>query len=108
MKGACQTMEFKVQGNAEQLKVLVSGELIAQNCGELRDTIVELAEREPGMITIDLAGVTFVDSPGLGTLIGLRAQLRRQGTTLQLAHPQPRVMQVFRITQLHTLFEIIE
>lgn len=93
-----------MEGNQEKLNVRVIGELVADGCSELRDAVTELASRRPKAIVLDLAQTTFVDTSGLGALVGLRTHVRRFGTELTVANPQPRVMQVFRLTQLSRLF----
>lgn len=97
-------MELVVEGNQEKLNVRVIGELVAESCGELREAVTELSARRPQVIVLDLAQTTFVDTSGLGVLVGLRTHMKKFGTNLTVANPQPRVMQVFRLTQLSRLF----
>jgi anti-sigma B factor antagonist len=59
-------------------------------------------------IVLDLAGVTHIDSGGLGTLVALFASSKKVGGTIKLAslgnHPQ----EVLQITKLVTIFEIFD
>jgi anti-anti-sigma factor len=56
------------------------------------------------IILVDLSGVTAIDAAGIGALISLRAA----GTYLRLVDPSERVRQVFRLTNLDSVFDISE
>lgn len=51
-------------------------------------------------IVIDLAGVSFLDSTGLGVLIGARRRLHRSGVRIMVVNAAPAVWRVFKITGL--------
>jgi anti-sigma B factor antagonist len=55
---------------------------------------------------VDFAHVTYIDSAGLGALVGAHKKLRAAGGALVLHCEHPRVMQLFEITGLTKLFTI--
>jgi anti-sigma B factor antagonist len=57
-------------------------------------------------IVLDLAGVTHIDSGGLGTLMALYASARKIGGDIKLANLGNHVKEVLQITRLVTVFEI--
>ena len=58
-----------------------------------------------GAIIIDLGDVNFLDSSGLGALVGLKASAIHQGyCILELANLTPRVLELLRITKLMNVF----
>jgi anti-sigma B factor antagonist len=59
-------------------------------------------------IVLDLAGVTHIDSGGLGTLVGLFASARKVGGDIKLAELRSHPKEVLQITKLVTVFEIFE
>ncbi len=99
-------MELILEGNNEALEVRIVGELVAESCGGLRQTVMETATREPKRITLNMEQVPFIDTSGLGVLVGLRAHLRSKGIALAIAKPSAKVKQVFKITRLLTVFGI--
>lgn len=101
-------MDYKVEGNDSELVVRIIGEVTAESYNELRNAVVELIRRKPTTITLDLAEMPFIDTSGLGVLVGLRAQAKKSGTSLMVKNPQPRIMQVFRITQLAKVFGLAD
>lgn len=56
-------------------------------------------------LVLDLSGVGFMDSTGLGVLVGALRMARAQNGSLQLVSPQERVLRVMAITGLDDVFE---
>jgi anti-sigma B factor antagonist len=56
-------------------------------------------------VVVDLAGVTYIDSAGIGVLIGRYLSLRRRGGDLKLANLTMRSHRVMTITHLLTVFD---
>jgi anti-sigma B factor antagonist len=61
-----------------------------------------------GKIVLDLAGVTHIDSGGLGTLVALFASAKKAGGTIKLASLRRHPQEVLQITKLVTIFEIFD
>jgi anti-sigma B factor antagonist len=68
----------------------------------LSDTIAAGADR----VVVDFARVTYIDSAGLGALVGAHKKLHAAGGALVLLCEHPRVMRLFKITGLTKLFTI--
>ena len=59
-------------------------------------------------VLLNLAGVSYLDSAGLGSLIAAYRVTSRQGGVLKLLEPTPRVRHLFHITGLLRFFETFE
>lgn len=59
-------------------------------------------------IVLNLAGVTYVDSGGLGTLVSLYSTAKASGTTIKLANLAQRVTDLLQVTKLVTVFEVYD
>ena len=57
-------------------------------------------------MVVDLSAVTFIDSTGLGVLIGARKRCIDAGRELRVVVSEPRILKVFEITGLNDLFTI--
>jgi anti-sigma B factor antagonist len=68
----------------------------------------ELIDNGNQRIAIDLSGVEFMDSTGLGVLIGALKRVRESGGSLVLGGIRPAVSRVFEITGLDRIFTIHE
>ncbi|HXW91427.1 MAG TPA: STAS domain-containing protein [Terriglobales bacterium] len=56
-------------------------------------------------IVLDLTGISYIDSGGLGALVGVYSSARSQGADIKLTGLGPRVRDVLQITKLVTVFE---
>ena len=74
---------------------------------ELRRQVHELIPMGCNVV-LNFSNVSFLDSSGVGTLVGLLATVRRAGGDLKLAGLPPRVRDVLGMTRLTTLFEIYD
>jgi anti-sigma B factor antagonist len=84
----------------------LSGELDAYTSLELRETVVRLVEEGARDIIIDLEKVDFIDSVGLGTLVGCLKRSAEHGGSISLVCVNPQIQKVFDITGLSKIFAI--
>lgn len=95
-----------VTGAGGRYEVYVHGELDLSTAPQLREALMGLASEQGAVVTVDLAGVTFVDSTGLTVLIGGLKRLRQCGGDLNLRSPAPGTRRVLEITGLTAVFAI--
>jgi anti-sigma B factor antagonist len=77
---------------------------VNQTAGELREIVKPLIPKG-GTIMVDLTDVNFMDSMGLGTLVGLKVSAINEGfCTLTLVNVGPRIQELLRLTHLTSLF----
>jgi anti-sigma B factor antagonist len=85
--------------------IAARGELSAQTGVQLRTAL--LAETHQGArMVVDLAEVEFVDSVGLGVLVGGLKRIKERDGQMVLADLHPNVVRIFRITRLDHLFTV--
>jgi anti-sigma B factor antagonist len=96
--------ENTVDGDNKVTTVRCHGRLVNQTAGELRDFVKALIP-QGGIIRLDLTDVDFMDSLGLGTLVGLKVSAIHQGyCTLELVNLTPRIQELVKLTSLTKLF----
>lgn len=76
--------------------------------GNLNDAICELTKQGRKRVLLNLAGVTDVDSSGVGQLIGARTSGRYQGADLKLLNPTKKVRSMLELTKLDSVFDIAD
>src|SRR5690606_21928454 len=86
--------------------VHVSGEIDVASAAVLRDALEALIADGRRRLTLDLGAVTFMDSTGLGIVVGRLKKLTRHGGTLTVVVSHERVLRVFTITGLDRLIDI--
>src|SRR5947208_12795194 len=74
----------------------------------LRDMVKGLIAESKSNIVINLGGVSYIDSGGLGTLVSLYTSARNAGGDIKLANLTQRVGDLLQITKLLTVFEVHE
>ncbi len=81
--------------------------LFGEEASALRDTVKNLLA-ESKKIVINLADTTYIDSGGLGTLVGLYSSAQNSGGTVKLAKLQQRVIDLLQVTKLLTVFDVYD
>jgi len=81
---------------------------LGEGCALLRQTIRDLLGRGERNILLNLAEVTYIDSAGLGELVGSHVSVSNAGGRLKLLHSQSRIRDLLQVTRLHTVFESYE
>ncbi len=95
--------------NAERWTVLrVRGEIDMATCPQLRQEIVAQISQGNYFIIVDLDGVDFIDSTGLGVLIGGLKRARSQGGDLRVSGVDERLGKVFNLTGLGDVLAIVD
>ena len=77
---------------------------LGEATGMVRNTIKDLLNAGQKNILLNMKDVTYMDSAGLGELVGAYASVTNAGGTIKLAHPQGRVKDLLTITKLYTVF----
>ena len=72
----------------------------------LRDLIHVFTNNGRKAFLLNLAGVDFIDSDGMGELVRCYSVVRQNGGEMKLVHVNKRVQDLLHVTRLHTLFEI--
>ncbi len=89
-----------------RIVVDVTGEIDVYTAPKLRDRITELVADGVYDIVIDMEGVEFLDSTGLGVLVGGLKKVRAHEGSLSLVCTQDRLLKIFQITGLSKVFAI--
>ncbi len=84
----------------------VRGEVDVYTAPKFRERLIELVSEGKHRIVVDLEGVDFLDSTGLGVLVGGLKRLRSHNGDLLLVCTQSRILKVFEITGLTKVFSI--
>jgi anti-sigma B factor antagonist len=84
--------------------IAVGGEIDVYTAPSLRERLNELVAAGHYDLVVDMEKVEFLDSTGLGVLVGALKRLRGVGGELFLACGQERLLKIFRITGLDRVF----
>ena len=78
---------------------------LGEGSGLVRNTIKDTVTGGHKDILLNLKGVSYIDSAGLGELVGSYATVSNQGGTIKLVHTEGKVKDLLAVTKLYTVFE---
>ena len=111
--GPTQATEIHVQpfhlesitAGADCAVLRIGGEVDVYTAPQLRERVIQLLGHGARHIIADLREVEFLDSTGLGALVGLKVSALREGyCKLELVNLSPRVKELLRLSNLTQLF----
>lgn len=97
---------LEVSESGESTVLTVRGEVDVYTAPRLREKLVELVAQRRYHIVVDLEAVDFLDSTGLGVLVGGLKRLRSHDGDMALVCTHHSILKVFEITGLTKVFKI--
>jgi anti-sigma B factor antagonist len=84
----------------------VKGEIDVYTAPKLREKLIELVSEGTYDVVVNLEGVDFLDSTGLGVLVGALKRVKAHDGSLSLVCTQDKILKIFKITGLTKVFPI--
>jgi len=75
---------------------------------EIREEIIKEFDNSISKIIIDLKGVEYIDSSGFGCFLSIMRAAKSKYCIVKFASPEPKVMDLFKILNLNTIFQIYD
>lgn len=92
--------------NAHTAIVDLAGEMDVYTTPQAKEVMLDLLEKGYHHLVVTLHHADYMDSTGLGMLVGMMKRAREQGGDLRLVAPQPRIQRLLEITRLNLAFPI--
>jgi anti-sigma B factor antagonist len=100
------SLKINVRETPEAVILDMKGQItLGESLMDFRDTIREALAGDQKNILLNLADVTYIDSSGLGQLVGSYATVTNGGGRMKLLHLQKRVNDLLQVTKLLSVFE---
>lgn len=99
-------LEVTTREIGEYTIVKLKGEVDIYTAPSLRETIVNTVEKGRYMIVVDLDEVDFLDSTGLGVLVGGLKRVKQHDGELGIICNQENILRIFKITGLTKIFKV--
>lgn len=99
-------LSITVQRTPDEVVIQLAGEIDVLTVTELASVVNEVLAEPPARIVLDMAGVTFCDSQGLGTLVVLSRKAQHTQVVLALVNVGDFLMRVLDITGLRSALMI--
>ena len=95
-----------VRLGSQGVSLTVRGDVDVHTAPELRARLADIVRQGEERIIVHLDTVTFMDSTGLGVLVGAHKAQRGNGGTLELVCGEPRLLRILRLTGLDRVLTI--
>jgi anti-sigma B factor antagonist len=99
-------LSLSTRTEGDRTVVSVGGEIDVYTAPKLREQLVDLVNAGQYHLVVDMEDVEFLDSTGLGVLVGGLKRVRAHDGSLRLVCTQERILKIFRITGLTKVFPI--
>jgi anti-sigma B factor antagonist len=99
-------LSLSTRNEGEALIVDIGGEIDVYTSPKLRARLVGLVGDGARRLVVDLEDVEFIDSTGLGVLVGVLKRIRAREGSMSLVCSRDGLLRVFRITGLEKVFSI--
>jgi anti-sigma B factor antagonist len=90
--------EMRTELEDDRGRLILTGELDIASAPQVDEAAAQILDKRVRQLVIDLSGLTFIDSSGLRTLIGLNDRSAAEDWTLSLIRPAEPSLSVFEIT----------
>jgi anti-sigma B factor antagonist len=96
-------LQFETETTPSEITFHFTGRIVSSTASILRDEVRKaIPEKKP--IVLELSKVSYMDSAGLGTLVGVWVSAKREGCDLKLVSLTDRIKELLRLTNLDKLF----
>ena len=97
-------MSVRIGVKGEVVTAFLEGELDHHNAKEIREAIDSAIELNmPTLLVLDFSGITFMDSSGIGLVMGRYRLLSRTGAELQITGTSPSIYKVMKLSGIERL-----
>ncbi|MGO8985071.1 MAG: STAS domain-containing protein [Terriglobales bacterium] len=93
------TLTLATEKTPAEATVRCSGRITLENAHQLRDTARSLIAENKRLV-LDFSDVSYLDSSGLGTIVGVYISAKKAGCPLKLINLSPRVKEIFTLARL--------
>ena len=95
-------LAYTVQAAPDQVTVVFAGEADPTVADQFHAALHSAATGPHTQVVVDLRGLVFIDSGGIGLLMAARHAARRHGNTLRITHPRGQVLRVLQVAGVLT------
>jgi anti-anti-sigma factor len=95
-------------GGVDSAELTPTGALDIESAETFRQMVTHMLGRGVAQFLVDLGGLDYIDSTGLGSLLHLYREAKARGGTLRLYNPTPAVQDIFDVTHRNKVLEVHE
>lgn len=87
-------------------RVVLSGEVDVSNAVFFKSSLYDIADEARDHVILDLEHLRYIDSAGMGILVGAYKRLQQKSLMLRVVRPVENIRKLFSVTRLDTLIHV--
>lgn len=99
-------IKYSKTSDNNYLEIKPIGEVDIFTSPEFKNKVLELIEREKANISINADELEYIDSTGLGVLMGIFKKIKENNLSIEIINLKPNIYKLFDITGLNKVFNI--
>jgi anti-sigma B factor antagonist len=99
-------MPVEIENHGDRILVKLDGQMYVPDAAMLRERLLQLVEKGTHSVDVNMSRLDFIDSAGLGVLIGIHKRLMERGGHMTLTGLRGSVKELFTLTRLDKVFDI--
>ncbi len=100
-------LDLEIYETQSDLYFLLRGRVVLEECDRLKNTCIPLIHKGLEQVVVDLSKVEYIDSAGLGVLVGLKMTSSKNKARIVLLQPARSVSDILYISKLDGIFDIM-
>jgi anti-sigma B factor antagonist len=96
-------LRLDIEDHQDHARVIATGEIDAGNAEQVESAVAGVLNGRQDRVLLDFAGVTFIDSSGLGALVKCHREAQAHGATFAVVQPSPHTRKLVRVLGLDQL-----
>jgi anti-anti-sigma factor len=100
-------MAFEIYRSPDSLYLRIGGRFVLDDCISFKESMAPLMAAKVAMCAIDLSATEFIDSAGLGALVGMKVKASQDGFRLVLVSPSGPIGDILTVSKLSNIFDIV-
>ncbi|MCL2665559.1 MAG: STAS domain-containing protein [Defluviitaleaceae bacterium] len=101
-------MDHSFDEQQNRWNIILTGEIDIFNSLELKTRLTKLVEEKPADVFLQCKFLEYIDSTGLGALVGVLKNVKGSGFTIHMQDVKPNIQKLFKITNLDNEFILEE
>ncbi len=100
-------MDVRIYESGGNVLIQLQGRVVLEECDRLKSSILPFINPSISTMSLDLSKVEFIDSAGLGALVGIKISANKHKARLALLNPSRGVSDILMVSKLDSIFDLV-
>jgi len=100
-------MNLELRKASMNMLLSIQGDIVFDECKKFKESIIPRLDYTTKLLYINLNWVQFIDSAGLGILVGLKMTCKKNNTNIIILNPSKEVLDILSVAKLDNIFDIL-